>query len=336
MQANSIFQWLFFLRSFPLIILASSLLLILSPSIPLNPDLALGIIIDMTILLPFTYWLAIRKTSIPSITTIPVFIVSVLLLGQLLPAGFSQRLQQMETFIFPVLELVVLGFIVLKVQAFAKAFPKDSTEQDFLVLIRQAAREVLKNGRIASVFATEIAVFYYAFFTWKKVDPNGLTHYRKNGMVALFWAVILILLVETFVLHIFLMRWNATAAWIIFGLSLYGAIQIFAHIKALKRRQSTVGNGELHLKYGLFGDTNIKLDNIDHWEWSRKRLDKEDKQVQQLSLLEELEPHNLVIYLKEPATLSKAYGIQKSFTQLMLQIDKQDTFETLLNEHPSS
>ncbi|HKK77173.1 MAG TPA: hypothetical protein VJ953_18985 [Saprospiraceae bacterium] len=316
----------------PLAILSSSLFLILSPMVPLSADLAFGITIDMATLLPFAYWLAVRKTSIPQITVVPVFILSVLLLGYLLPDTYTRLPHQIETFVFPVLELLVLGFIIQKVWAFAKAFPQDSTDNDFLIMIRQAAREVFQNGKLAQVFATEIAMFYYAFFSWQKTQTSGFTHYRKNGLVALLWAVIMILLVETFVLHIFLMRWNAAVAWIIFGLSLYGALQIFAHIRALKQRHSNLHERALHLKYGLFGDTRITLDNIESWEWTRRRLSKEDRQAQQLSLLGELEPHNLVLYLKEPTILTKAYGIKKSYTQLMLHMDEQEAFEALLKE----
>lgn len=321
-----------FLWSLPLVILSSSLFLVLSPAVPLSADLVVGITIDMAVLMPFTYWLAIRKTSIPKTTIIPVFIGSVLIMGQLLPPPHTQIIGQIETYLFPALELFVLGLLVSRVRAFRKAFPKDRPETDFLLLIREAATEVLKNRRIAQVFATEIAIFYYAFFTWKKPQASGFSHYRKNGMIALFWAVILILLVETFVLHIFLMRWNAIVAWIVFGLSIYGAIQIFSHIKALGRRRSSFKNGSLHLKYGLFGDTSISLDNIASWEWTRKRINTASKKVQQLSLLGELEPHNLVIHLEEPAQLTKAYGIQKSFTQLMLHVDDQEDFEALLQE----
>lgn len=299
----------------------------------MNPELATGVTMDLALLMPLTYFLAIRRTKVPNITVVPIFILSVLLVNHLLPTAYRGASSWILDYVLPVLELVIITFIFIKVRAFVKVFPKQDTERDFYLLIRQASKAVLEQPRVANVFATEIAMIYYALFSWKKADSSGFTHYKKNGMLALLWAVILIVLVETFALHLFLVQWNAVVAWIVFGLSLYTCLQIFAHIKALKQRKTQVKDGQLWLKYGLFGDTVIPLDQIEQVEWTRKRIHPLDKKVvQQLSLLGELESHNLILHLNTPITIHKAYGIQKRATKLMLNVDDKEIFEATISQ----
>lgn len=333
-QVLHIRRVLFFL---PVLILSSSLFLSFSPAVALTPQLGVGISIDLTLLMPVTYFLAIRKTKVPNTTVIPVFVLSILLANTLLPVPYRGTSAWMLTFAIPALEVLAMGFIVYKTSALIKAFPKGNGDPDFYVSIRQAASAILPEQRVSNIFATEIAMIFYSFFSWKKSNPTGFSHHKKNGILALLWAVIMILLVETFVLHLFLVRWNAAFAWIIFGLSLYTCLQIFAHIKALKQRRSYINEGQLHLKYGLFGDTSIALDTIAQLEWTKKRPNPiNKKEVQQLAMLGELESHNLILHLKEPAIIFRAYGIQKSYQKLMLQIDDQIAFEQAITQQESN
>jgi len=315
----------------------SAIYFALSPLLAAHPELAAGITYDLCLTLPVVYFLVIRKQDIPKITVLPLFVLGVVLATFLLPDHLEYHLGLIKTFVFPLVELTVLSVVLWRVRKAISIFKAHKKEQgDFSAIFLESARSILPNEQVAQIFTTEVSMIYYALFAWKKNKSNGFTHYKKSGLLALLGAVIFIILIETFVLHLFLLRWSQIIAWIVFGLSLYTGLQIFGHIKALTRRKSQIAEGVLHLKYGLFGDTSIPLSQIERLEKTRKKVELEDKKVQQLALLGELEGHNLVLYLKTPHLLQKVYGINSPYEVLLLNMDEVDTFCEIINQHQKS
>ena len=311
----------------PLLIVLSSVYLGLSPFLTSHPELAIGITYDLCLLLPLVYFLAIRKSTIPKITVVPFFIAGVLLATLLLPDHQKYHLDLVKMYLFPVVELTVVSLILWRVRKAVLVFrAQENTQGDFYQLFLESARAVVPSERVAQVLTTEISMIYYALFAWKKNKSTGFTHYKKSGLLALLGAVIFIVLLETLVLHLFLMRWNEILAWVVFGLSLYTGLQIFGHLKALTKRKSYIQDGYLHLKYGLFGDTSIPIASIDKVEKTRKSFESETQKVRRLALLGEIEGHNLILHLKESQQLKSAYGITKAFDVLMLNMDDLDSF----------
>lgn len=318
----------------PLLIVLSAVYLCLSPLLVHHPELAVGITYDLCLTLPLVYFFMIRKRAIPKITVVPFFVIGVLLATFLLPDHLHFHLDLVKTFLFPVVELTVLSLVLWRVRKAILVFRQQENAQgDFYELFVESARAVLPNERIAQLFTTEVSMIYYALFAWKKNKSPGFTHYKKSGLLALLGAVIFIILIETFVLHLFLLRWNEVVAWVLFGLSLYTGLQIFGHIKALTKRKSFIQDGYLHLKYGLFGDTRIPIAQISKVEKTRKKFESEEVKVCQLALLGELEGHNLILHLKETQQLQSAYGITKLYDVLMLNMDDLDHFCSVLEEN---
>lgn len=317
----------------PLLIVLSAVYLSLSPLLSKHPELAIGITYDLCLTLPLVYFFMIRKRAIPKITVVPLFVIGVLLTTFLLPNDLHYHLDLVKTFLFPVVELTVLSVILWRVRKAVLVFrEQENARGDFYELFLESARAVLPNERVAQIFTTEVSMIYYALFAWKKNKNTGFTHYKKSGLLALLGAVIFIILIETFVLHLFLMRWNEVVAWVLFGLSLYTGLQIFGHIKALTKRKSFIQDGYLFLKYGLFGDTRIPIDQISKLEKTRKKFESGDLKVRQLALLGELEGHNLILHLKETQQLQSAYGITRPYDVLMLNMDDLDRFCLELGE----
>ena len=75
-----------------------------------------GLTADLLLTNPFFYWLAIRKTRIPNISVVPVFVLSMVLGFSLIPEENQQYLQLAKTWVLPVIELTVFGFIIFKIR----------------------------------------------------------------------------------------------------------------------------------------------------------------------------------------------------------------------------
>ena len=323
-----------FVYGLPVLIILSSVLLALSPLLKSYPDLAIGITYDLTLTAPLVYLLLIRKKRIPRITAVPFFVLGLILATLLVPEHQKFHLGLITSYLLPVVEITVLSVIVYKVVKTIRAFKKNAgTTGDFYTVLKQSAVETLGYPKIATVFATEIAMIYYSFFSWrrKKTRENEFTYHKENGITALLVAIIFIMLIETVALHLLLIGWNKIVAWIFTISSIYAVLQLFGHIKAMRRRYSVIEDESLMLKYGLFGEATIQLSEIERVALTTKDINDSGRKVEKLALLKMLEPHNIVIYFTKPRKVEKIYGITKECDTLLLHIDDKEAFVNKVN-----
>jgi hypothetical protein len=318
----------------PIIVILSSVFLALSPLMGNHPNLAIGITYDLTLTAPLIYFLLIRKKRVPLFTVVPFFILGITLASLLLPNHQQDHLDLIKTYLLPAIELIVFSVISYHVFKLTKAFKEASnTTYDFYTVLKESAIKTIGSPKIARIFASEIAMVYYALFSWKKAPAleNGFTNYKENGITALLGVILFLLLIETSIAHLLLVRWNETLAWLIFISSLYAAVQIFGHLKALRQRTSEWAGNQLHLKYGLFGDIELDIRAISRIELTSNDVEDETRSVAKLALLKELESHNVVIYFTGKQKIEKAYGVMKECDTLLVHIDDRQAFKDTIN-----
>ncbi|WOK04414.1 hypothetical protein RT717_15140 [Imperialibacter roseus] len=313
----------------PLAVIFISVGLAVSPLLVAYPQLATGIIYDLTLTSPVIYLMLIWNRPIPKATVVPIFIVGVVLASFLLPDNQHFHLNLVKTFLLPVVELLVVTGIVLKVRKTVNAFKANaSSEPDFYLTLKKSTMEALEIPLLARAMSTEIAVFYFSLFPWKKEVPrdNEFSSYKDNGAIALLGAIIFILVAETFVLHTLLAHWSTTFAWILSATSIYTGFQLFGHIKAMIFRPSTMTAEALHLKYGLFGDITIPWEDVDRVALHTGSMETALPGMEQLALLKGLETANVMLSFKKTQTIEKLYGFTKSCDNLLVHIDNSPAF----------
>ncbi len=296
-----------------------------------NAILPFAVSVDLVITVPVVYFLLIRKTTTPKTTVVPVMVLGLLLGTYLLPPEDQTYLALFRTWALPVVELGVLSYVVYTFRTVAKETrARNAPTVDFFTALKQACFKVLPKSA-AMPFATEVAVFYYGFVYWKKrkLQDNEFTYHRNSGTVALLIVIIGIVEVETFVFHLLLARWSELAAWILTGLSVYSAIQLFGFLKSMTKLPISIDGNQLNLRYGIMNETTIRLDAIASMELSAREV-AFDKETRRLSFLGPLEPHNVIIRLNRPHTLHGLYGTKKTCQTLALHVDDAARFNEQL------
>lgn len=319
--------------SIPLAIFSMTFFLVFGGYLNNNPELVIPLAIDLLITAPVLYFLAIRKTTIPNFTAISVLVIGTLITSYILPKENFPELNVVGNIILPLLEIGIVSTLIYGIYTKRKEIISNkNAENDYLSLIRESAEKTFGKTRYASFFASEIAFIYYGFFNWKKVIPkeNEFTYHIKSGVGGVLGTLGAVLVIEAFAMHLLIEQWSEIAAWILTFGSVYAIIQITAHIKACSRRLITVEKDILKLKYGLFGDVNIPFGNIESIELTRK-IPKESKAVVKQALVDLLEPHNVILYLKEPVLIEGAYGMKKEGKILLLHIDDKERFGKILS-----
>ena len=320
----------------PLLLILSMFLLTKSSWFYTHPnELSIGITLDLLFTIPLVYFLLIRKKKIPKITIVSLFVIGLVVASFILPESQQTLLSQIKTYFFPIIELGILSFLLIKIRKTVKEYKKTKNSNlDFYDAIQIACKEIFPT-KIASLLATEIAVVYYGFFLWKrkKLKENEFTIYKENGLISILLAVLLVVFIETFAIHKLAEKWSITLAWVLTATSVYTALQIYALIKSLMQRPIIVDefNKKVLLRFGFFGKAIIPFKVIDRVEINSKDLP-EDKSVTYFSPLNELGGHNVIVYLKEEIEFESFYGIKKKAKALAIFVDDKNRFKELVSK----
>ncbi len=313
----------------PLFVILSSVFLALSPLTQAHPDLAIAVLYDLTLTAPLVYFLLIRKRKISKLTVVPVFILGVVIATFLLPENVQLHLSFIKAYVAPIVELVVLSILIRKIYTGVKTFKSNAKPaSDFYITSRASAQELFGKSKLSVFLSSEIAMLYYALFSWKKKKrrANEFTNYKDTGSIPLAGGLIMVALIETFALHLLLMRWSTIAAWVLTGISLYSVLLIFGHIRALTKRLSVLTDTELILKNGLIADICIPLGEISKVELCATEVQSKHLKIGTLGLSKTSRDHNVALHFKTPQTIEKFYGFTEECHVLVLHIDDKNNF----------
>ena len=313
----------------PLTVILSSVGIALSPLLNQYPELVTGITYDLTLTAPLLFLFLSRNSSTSKLGAIPFFIVGIVIASYTLPKTEQLHLGYIKTYVLPFVELAIITILIRKAYRGFKLFKSNSNKTtDFYAISKKSAVQLFGKSGFAAFLSTEITMIYYALFSWekKKLVENEFTGYKENASVALAVALLMVVFIETFTFHILLMKWNAIAAWIFTGTSIYTAFLIFAHLKALIQRPSVLTDEKLIFKNGLIADIAIPLNEIDKVEVYSKEMKSEEIKIGNLGLSKESTNHNVSLYFKRKQTIEKMYGFTEDCEVLLVHIDNKNDF----------
>ena len=283
------------------------------------PDqLALGITADLAFTIPLLYFFMIRKrAAIPNITVVPVLIISLALATWALPAANQQYLAMVKAWVVPLAELGAITYVVTRMLKIRREVRRNRHQGfDFYNALRKASAEILP-GKAGSLFATELATFYYGLFAWRRpaLQSNQYTYHKESGTMGLLGAVIFMVLVETSVVHLLLQGYSHVTAWVLTGISLYSGLQLLGMARSMGKRPIALTNDTLQLRYGIMAQVDVPLSQIKSVQPVSGELIFDDH-TRQLSPLGSLDNYNVAIEVQQPHTLLGLWGMKKTFTSI--------------------
>lgn len=309
----------------PLLVILTAVVATFLPQLHREPSLGIAITLDLVLTAPLVYFLMIRKTKIPKITVVPFLVGGVVLGSLLLPADQQAIIGLMRSYVLPVVifgvELVIGYKIYQTVRLIRKARGADL---DIYQVLKGSLAQTMPYPRVAKAMATEFALFYYMLFSWKRRDKAEaeFSHFRESGFTALSLGFAFLIVVETVVLHILIVRWSGTLAWILTILSLYSLVLILGNMKATRQRYSVLDGDLLHLKIGVVGDVIVPVAEVERVELTSRELKPEGKKVEKLGF----DTHRVALHFSKPQTVEKLYGIKKKCDVLLLHVDERKAF----------
>jgi hypothetical protein len=260
-----------------------------------------------------------------------VFLIGILLSGLILDSEKFEIVAVLKKWISPILELLVFLFLIKKFRKLNSDSKREKVNNiDFLFHCRNVFGNLLGNKKLGNIVASEISTIYYLFFSASKKKENSkFTSYKESGVLAVLYALLMVLTIETITMHFVFARFGNVFAWVLTGLSIYTCLQFFAHIRAVKSRLSNIENNMLHLHMGLAADANIDIDNIKTIELTTK--DYVGNDFVKISLFKKLESHNVRIDLYESIEVIKMFGLKTESKTILFFVDSPNEFkETIM------
>lgn len=286
------------------------------------PDLiAIGVMLDVIVMVPLVYWfLAVRRGGWPRLSVVPVVLLGFLGAALLLP----QDRGLLKALAIPY-EIGLVTWLSVRTWRAVRRAPGDG---DILEWFREVARDVLPARRAADAVAFEIAVLYYALFSWRRRAEEGFTYHRKSGYGAIVFAILIMTLAEAIPVHILVMRWSVAAAWVLTILTLYAMVFFLADWRAARLHPVLLDHEALRIRVGLRWRVTIPRERIAAVHG--KRPPGSEPFIR--AALPATTP--LWIELTEPVTAKGPYGIERRARWISLTVDDPEAFRQALGLTP--
>jgi hypothetical protein len=285
-----------------LTLIAASALIMHSALFRAAPHVAAwGVTFDLAISIPLLYWfLIVRSGKAPAVTIVPVCIVGILLATALVPRAQQQFLGQLKLVVIPAAELLAV-----------------------VTLVRQ-------GNRVKTILGSELAMFYYAIFGWRKkpaaVQGHAFTLHERSGWGTVVACILVLIAAEGIGMHLLLGIWSKTAAWFWTALDLWAVVWLLGDYQALRLRPSSIDGNALHIRYGVRWNVTVPLASISSVEEVHDESAWKRKDVLKVAILEE--PHWLIRF-DEPVIAQGLAGFTKEIRAIALLPDDDETISVL-------
>ncbi|MFK8057224.1 MAG: hypothetical protein AB8F78_13960 [Saprospiraceae bacterium] len=298
----------------------------------LHPEVAWGILFDLLLTVPLLFFFIVRKTKLPNTLTLPSLFIGVVIAATTLPETQQGVVEIVKQFGIPLIEIGVVGFVIYQIRKNQASFKENwQLQPDFFSSCKVAFGAFLP-GRFGVFMSTELSAFYYGLFHWKStaLQANSFTYHKRSGTPALIGALVVMVLVEMFAVHLLIKDSFPIVAILLLVLSGYTALQFLGFAKALGKRPIQFLEGKLLLRYGIIAEASIDLQSIVGVERITTQPKSDD--VLRLSPLGELERVNVLIRFSSMTSIEQLYGKERHGESIALHVDEPDRFVSELEK----
>ncbi len=260
-----------------------------------SPKVQLGAILDMTLTVTgLYYWLVVRPGYRGKASLAFILLMGLVRASFAFPGVLPGR-----ELVAGVAELAVLGAILL---AWRKG--RALAETDPVLRLEAILGSFFPSATAARALAAEFAVLYYVF-AWRAkphvpAGSQAFTLHKRSGFGDILLFVGLASMLEIGPVHLVVGHWSHMAAWIMTGLSLYGALWVVAVGRSLSLQPTLVSDDGILLRFGLLFRVAIP--------WSAIETVSTDA-LEGAKLIPRRAEANIYLKLKEPLRAERILGL---------------------------
>ncbi len=280
---------------------------------------------DLLVGLPLLfYWLVVRPYRLPRALLLGAFAGAVAVGYWLIPAP-QQRYLEWARHGLVAAEALAVGLAVLNLRRLRRAFRQvRPVVPGYLEALAEAFKTVF--GRPLGAMSSEVGMLYYALLSWgapieARPTDTVFSNYHESAVTALLVTLGLLSVVEMGAVHLLLMQWQPTAAWVVLGLHLYGLLALLAHIRAVRLRPTLLtAHGDLLVRVGFWWNVLVPRTAIAEIQALNDAPARATGVLNVAASL--LTPPNLLLVLQESLVAQGPYGRRRPVRQLALYLDQ--------------
>lgn len=238
--------------------------------------------------------------------------------------NFFEVIFQWKFYLDILFSFILIWNFILFLKRFRDNYKKHwNEENDDLTTISIAIQNVFVFKKLGKILAFEVSSFYYCFLKWKQpsINANLFSGYKNSGIIALFVSLIFLSIVEAGAFHIFLFSEHKNIALIFAFIHIYVLINLIGHLKAIVIRKHFISSNKILIRYGLFDTLEIPVKLIVKITKFDGNYEKSENVVK-FALLAKLEPHNILVELKDNMLVYFPFGIVKNPNKILLYLDE--------------
>ncbi|WP_226585421.1 hypothetical protein [Halobacillus litoralis] len=316
---------------------------------PVKPVTVWAAVIDVMMILPIVLFLFVLRRK-PNLSVLaPLWLIGALFIHWIVPDYAKENLLFFNTAIiiveaaFFLMEVILLLYLLRKYPIWIRNF-KDShvTYPHLMARIAAANQKTFHNsitgsfGRVIQFLAADLSAIRYAFFPHLDHTPShaySFSYHKKSEYFGVFIMLIHAMLVEIIAVHVLLMQYSHTAAWIAAIIDIYGLVFLIGDYQAVRKSPIIIDDKNVHLQKGLRFSMTLPIEMI---RYVRPFSAKDEQGVpgtynMTLSGLEERDPQ-IVMELKEGVEGERFFGRKREVHRLFITVDNPAGFIAALKE----
>lgn len=288
---------------------------------------AYGVTFDLCLTIPALYYVLVVRRGAHPATLIPVFGVGMLLARLLVPRGHQEFLRSLAS-LGAMLEVVLLGVVVARVRNVSRVI-RSAEARDPLEKIRIACEGIFGAGRLASFLSAEIAILWFALFSWRRRAEPGVTFHRAGGWGTVLAGLFVLIAGEGLGAHLLLARWSVRAAWTFTVLDVYTVLWLLGDFQALRLRPATFDGRTLGLRLGMRWSADVDAGNVLSVSRLAPGAFTKRRDTLRFAILDE---PRYEIAFREPVVFRGIAGLERRVRAVALLPDDCAAFEALFSE----
>ncbi len=300
---------------------------LLSSAVLTYPIFAKAALADLLITGPVLFLFFAYKRGLSLIIIVPIANIGLEIALLTAPTELHHLIYQAMWVTYPLLACVIIRTMVLGGQKLSRTYPAVAGIPDIRDRLDAWLAQCVGPTISAKMMASDLAFLRFAIWPPRAIahGPGRFSGHRQSGLVPLLWALVMLLVIETVVLHILIHLAAPALAWLVTALSLYSMMTVIGHIRALPRRHCTLNDKGVMLRAGLFAQCHIPYDQIDRIVPLAPGQPVPDD-TWQLGMLGSMEPRNLLVRLHQPATVCVTHGLTRDTRNITLHLDDPQYF----------
>jgi len=285
-----------------------------------------GSLLDLILVMPLLFMLSKRKFSIK--TAILTAATGCILARILIPNVILKPFMAV-TWAGIAIEVIVIAFELLLIVTFVRYLPRilSSVKKSLLPMnfaFPAAVDRYVKKNPLVQVLCSELFMFYYAVFAWKKKVPEGISLHKNTSYMAFMLLIIHGIVLETLGLHWWLHEKSMILSIVLLVLNIYSVFFFLAEMNAVRLNPIHLTEDAMYISFGISKRAKILYEDIEMIIEEHEELEKK-LQADTLSFIarefEDGKPQ-MILKLKRPVKASLLMGFEKEYTKIAIRCDQ--------------